>query len=136
MLLEEHEAVSAVPDDGFLRIVLDELLSVRLTHLVSGLDDHEPPGRHRCGTRTSIMGYTEWAGQGDGALISLGWDWRLELQRGGGVGCVRVGLPRSNVMLVDSVNRDYGWDRNLEALAGVVDAIPWSGATRRAIHFV
>lgn len=131
------EKVEAVPDrfrDGFFRIALDDLLSVNLTHLVSGLDEDDPAETHHCGTATSIMGYTEWIGEAPGAAISLGWDWRLEQHQLGGVTCVRVGLPRSNVMLVDAKNRDYGWNRNLEALATVVDAMPWSNQTKWAIQ--
>lgn len=131
------EKVEAVPDglrDGFLRIALDDLLSVNLTHLVSGLDEDYSAEIHQCGTVTSIMGYTEWVGQAPDATISLGWDWRIKQHQLGGVTCARVGLPRSNVMLVDAKNRDYGWNRNLEALATVIDAMPWSDQTKRAIQ--
>jgi len=95
------EKVEAVPDglrDGFLRIALDDLLSVNLTHLVSGLDEDYSAEIHQCGTVTSIMGYTEWVGQAPDATISL------------------------------------GWNRNLEALATVIDAMPWSDQTKRAIQ--
>lgn len=128
--MEQIEAVpSSVLRDGFLRVGLCDLLSVRLIHFASGLDDDDPLGIHHCGTVTSIMGYTEWIGESAGATISLGWDWRLERHQCGDVACVRVGLPRSNVMLIDEANREYGWDRNLEALATVVDAMPWSEQT-------
>lgn len=132
------EKVEAVPDglrDGFLRIALNDLLAVNLTHFVSGLDEDGPVEIRLCGTVTSIMGYTEWIGEAPGATISLGWDWRLEPHQLGGATCVRVGLPRSNVMLVDAKSRDdYGWSRNLEALATVVDAMPWPDQIQRAIQ--
>lgn len=134
--MEETEAVHAVVlRDGFLRITLDELLSLRLIHFMSGLDEEDPHGMPHCGTVTSIMGYTEWVSEGAVATISLGWDWRLDQHYCGEVACVRIGFPRSNVMLVDAASRDYGWNRNLEALASVVDALPWSDQTRQAIQF-
>lgn len=120
--------------DGFLRISLGQLLSANLAHLISGLDGCEPIKLNHCGTRTSITGYTEWIGELRNALISLGWDWRLEKHEYGGVTCMRVGLPRSNVMLVDAASRDFGWDRNLEVLATVVDAMPWADQTQQAIQ--
>lgn len=131
------EKVETVPDglrDGFLRIALEDLLSVNLTHLVSGLDQGDPTGIRQCGTVTSIMGYTEWIGEAPGTTISLGWDWLLEQHQLGGVTCVRIGLPRSNVMLVDAKRCDYGWNRNLQALATVVDAMPWPDQTKRAVQ--
>lgn len=132
-MLERTEVVPSAARDGFLRLRLGTMLSVRMVHLVSGLDD-EPDGNAVCGTATSITGYTEWISEIGAAKISLGWDWCLERQRCGDIACVRVGLPRSNVMLVDGNNRDYGWDRNLEVLASVVDALSWSEKTCEAIQ--
>jgi hypothetical protein len=132
--LEDIVAMPAAPRDGFLRIALSDLLSVRMIHLLSGVDEDDLHSWHHCGTPTLIMGYTEWVGEGKAGAISLGWDWRLEQHEWGELACVRVGLPRSNVMLVDAANCDYGWDRNLEMLASVVDAIPWSDQTQRAIQ--
>jgi len=132
--LVETEAKPAAPRDGFLRIALEDLLAVRLVHLVSGLDEDDPSQVRRCGTITSIMGYTEWVSEGMAEPVSLGWDWRLDRLQTGEANCMRVGLPRSNVMLIDSAKRDYGWDRNLQVLASIVDAIPWAGETRAAIE--
>lgn len=134
MSLVKNEAVSSALYDGFLRVALTDLLSVHLFHQMSGLDDDDPQTPLRCGTATSIMGYTEWVGGEPAAPISLGWDWRLDQDVCGDVTCVRVGLPRSNVMLVDVSNRDYGWNRNLEILATVVDAMPWADQTQRALQ--
>ncbi len=107
-------------DDGFLRLSLDQMLSMRLQHLMSGLDDDITA---RCGTATAIPGYMEWIGIAE-PQISLGWDWRLETINGV-LRYVRVGLPRSNVMLVDDRLLDYGWNRNFQTLATVVDALQW-----------
>ena len=131
--LVETEAKPAAPRDGFLRIALEDLLAVRLVHLVSGLDEDDPSQVRRCGTMTTIMGYTEWVSEGMAEPVSLGWDWRLDRLQAGEANCMRVGLPRSNVMLIDSAKRDYGWERNLQVLASIVDAIPWADETRSAI---
>jgi hypothetical protein len=115
--------------DGFVRLTLDAMLSVPFRHLLSGLDqtDPDPP----CGCATTISGYTEWVSDADPS-ISVGWDWTIE-PRPGSVGWRRVGLPRSNVMLVDPSRADYPWERNLAVLATVVDAIPWQEQARDAI---
>ena len=117
--------------DGFLRLPLDNVLSSRIIHIASGLDNERNIDTKSCGRVTSISGYTEWVSASKPA-ISLGWDWCLE-ERYGEVRCVRIGLPRSNVMLIDSKSRDYGWTRNLEILATVVDSISWAEHTRRVI---
>lgn len=117
--------------DGFLRLSLDDVLTTPMVHVVSGLDGDELADAKLCGRVTAISGYTEWASR-SAPRISLGWDWCLE-ERHGEVRCVRVGLPRSNVMLVDSAARDLGWTRSLEALAIVVDSIAWAEETRRTI---
>lgn len=134
MPLRKTKAISASRRDGFLRITLSDLLSANLIHVISGLDDDDPMELHHCGTMTSIMGYTEWVGGDCGASISLGWDWCLGRDVCGGVTCMRVGLPRSNIMLVDALSRDYGWNRNLEVLATVVDAMPWADQTQRVLQ--
>jgi len=118
--------------DGFLRLPLETILSTPLIHVVSALDDDDHVDPPECGHQTSITGYTEWASVSD-PRVSLGWDWRLDAEHGH-VTCVRVGLPRSNVMLIDAAERDYGWDKNLAILATVVDAIPWVEPTCRAVN--
>lgn len=133
MRLEKTEAVSAALRDGFMRIALNDLLSVNLNHLISGLYDDDPLKPAHCGSVTSIMGFTEWIGGRPDAPISLGWDWRMEPDVCGEVTCVRISLPRSNIMLVDTANCDYGWDRNLEILASVIDAMPWADQTQKAL---
>jgi hypothetical protein len=117
-------------DDGFVRVSLDTMLSLPMRHLMSGLDE-DTLAQCRCGTPTSISGYMEWVGTSL-SHISLGWDWRLEITNGV-LRYVRVGLPRSNVMLVDERHFDYGWQRNLQALATVVDALQWQKKASRLI---
>lgn len=116
--------------DGFLRMPLDAVLSTRLVHVISALDDDCKDGM-LCGQQTLITGYTEWASL-SAPRVSLGWDWQIDA-RYGDIRCARIGLPRSNVMLVDSESNDYGWIKNLEVLATVVDAIAWADQTRQAL---
>ena len=116
-------------DDGFVRLTLDAVLSVPFRHLLSGLD--EESGRGPCGSATTICGYTEWVSASEPS-ISVGWDWVLE-PRAQEPGWRRIGLPRSNVMLVDRTRGDYPWERNLAVLATVVDAIPWQEQAQSAI---
>ncbi|MEO3715580.1 DUF4902 domain-containing protein [Roseateles flavus] len=127
-------AVLSSSPDGFLRMALTDLLSVEFTHLISGLDEKSSSSERHGESVTWIGGYTEWIGSDSHVGVSLGWDWRLEVCPRSGTQCVRFGLPRSNIMLVDAEHQDYGWNRNLHALATVVDALPWTEQTLSAIE--
>ncbi|GAA5785360.1 DUF4902 domain-containing protein [Chitiniphilus shinanonensis] len=109
-------------EDGLIHLSIDELLSLRLLHLLSGLD-HEAGERDVCGSMSQIRGYTEWVSTTQPA-VSLGWDWciRPVFQ---GLALLRVGEVRSNVCLVNESGHAAPWQRNLEALAMVADALPW-----------
>lgn len=109
--------------DGLIRLTVDQLLSTRLEHLVSGVDMDASASRAVCGTRTSLSGYTEWVSTRD-PTISIGWDWRVQIL-GIGMRWIRVGLPRSNLMLMQDSGRDTTWNGNLEILGTVVDALAW-----------
>lgn len=109
-------------DDGFLRLALNELWRLPMRHLLSGLE-HEPHARLRCGTPTTICGYSEWV-SAEAPQLSLGWDWYLSTLPGL-TQLLRVGPPHSNVMLVDQNDIDYDQARNLTALGAFVDALPW-----------
>lgn len=107
--------------DGFLRIELGSVLTSKFTHLFSDLCPE--PAQHSAGGWCLASGFSEWCSH-DSKAISLGWDWvviadRLELA------LIRVGLPKSNVMLIDGKGRDYGWLESLEILTTVIDALPW-----------
>lgn len=80
---------------------------------------------------TAILGYSEWICNAKPGL-SLGWDWRLSYASGP-LGLVRVGSPRSNIMLIDRHGVDYGWQRNLDILSTVIDALPWRRDTTQAL---
>ena len=109
--------------DGLIRLTVDQLLSTPLEHLVSGVDLDANGQAASCGTQTSLSGYTEWISTRD-PTISIGWDWRLQTLASG-VRWVRVGLPRSNLMLTQDTGTDATWHGNLEILGTVVDALAW-----------
>jgi len=113
--------------DGFLRMTLEDVLSLAFTHLASGIDGPCDDAAHRCGSRTTISGYTEWIAS-TAPPVTVGWDWVAETER-----WVRIGPPRSNVLLVDRAERPYDWARNEAVLGTVVDAIPWQEQARRAV---
>lgn len=109
--------------DGLIRLTVDQLLSTPLEHLVSGVDPDPDAVLAACGRQTSLCGYTEWISTQD-PTISIGWDWRLQTMAAG-VRWVRVGLPRSNLMLTQDTGADASWHGNLEILGTVVDALAW-----------
>jgi hypothetical protein len=104
--------------DGFLRMTLEDVLSLPFVHFTSGIDEQFDIGVDACGSRTVISGYTEWLAAT--ASVTVGWDWVVEAAQ-----WIRVGPPRSNVLLVDAADRPYDWARNEAILGTVVDAIPW-----------
>ncbi|WP_342616802.1 DUF4902 domain-containing protein [Rhodoferax sp. GW822-FHT02A01] len=110
---------------------IDELLSTPMRHLVSGLDMEHRIGKVDCGQETDISGYTEWISTTMPA-ISIGWDWRIQ-SLAGPLQWQRVGAPRSNVMLMFTTGDDAGWDKNLEILSTVVDALPWREEIPQAV---
>lgn len=124
--------MALLSDDGFLRISLDDLLSTTMHHLASGIDESPCAVAACCGSATEISGYTEWV-SASSPRVSLGWVWRIDVCLTGRCSISRVGLPFSNVMLIDDRNHDYGWSRNLEVLATVVDAMPWREEAMRAL---
>jgi hypothetical protein len=123
--------MNALDNDGYVRLTLDEILSVQFAHLVSGLDEDGQAAVH-CGAPTTISGYTEWVAKTSPPL-SFGWDWVVEPDCGRAQ-WRRVGLPRTNVLLVDVSEGDYDWHINLHVLATVVDALPWQDQIKSAIE--
>lgn len=110
--------------DGLVHISIDELLSLRINHLVSGIDYCEGSPKDACGHETVITGHTEWMGHCD-TSITIGWDWSFH-----GESNIfrwhRIGMPRTNVVLVDDFGNDKPWERNLEHIASVVDSLSWA----------
>lgn len=118
---------------GQVQTSMQELLALRLKHFHSAADPepgHTPP-QQRCGTATTLSGYTEWVG--DTHLpISLGWDWRIEA-RDNTAQWQRDELPRTNIQLVNEQGLPLPWEDNLRVLATWVDAQDWQHTVANAV---
>ena len=117
--------------DGYVRMLLKTLESVPLAHLVSGLDDDTPILPQEGASLTPISGYTEWLSITTPA-ITLGWDWQMDTSQG----CpqlVRMDAPRSNIMLVDVMQRDLGITTTLKLLEALVDKLDWQAVVQSHI---
>jgi hypothetical protein len=94
-----------------------------LQHLISNLDEDAPDQQPRCGGTTVVSGYTEWVSPVEPAL-SIGWDWQWRAGPGTG-GMVRLGLPRTNILVVSEASVPLAWESSLEVLASLVDGMDW-----------
>ncbi|WP_081760403.1 DUF4902 domain-containing protein [Bordetella petrii] len=119
--------------DGLLRMSLATLMAMQFVHVISGLDDDDRRTMrdHMTDERTTITGYTEWASTTK-PPASLGWDWEL-VHLENGPTCVRLGPPRTNLLLMHSADIPYDWDENVEAIAEVIDGLPWGAVTNAEV---
>lgn len=113
-----------VSTDGLVRLTLDELMSLPIFHLLSGLDADDSCMLAACGSPTTISGFTEWISRTHPA-ITLGWDWCL-VSRSGTAFWTRLGAPRTNVLLLREDGVEKTWAQSLEQVGTVVDALPWA----------
>jgi hypothetical protein len=128
MLLTTPLPPLSVSADGYVRLSLQELEAIPLSHLISCLDGQGGARAMSAAVATDITGYTEWVSAGWPA-ISLGWDWQLPAT-GPGARPRRLHAPRSNVMLVDDSSRvDHGQAKTAMLLEFYVDRQPWQAAT-------
>ena len=114
-----------ISPEGLIRLSISELLATPMQHLVSGVDvelDGASVVGH-CGSPTTISGYTEWVSSNT-PTISIGWDWHIQSGACGSF-WARVGLPSSNVLLIETRDNGEDWDKSRNLLATVVDALPW-----------
>jgi hypothetical protein len=109
--------------DGFLRLKTHELGRIPLQHLISEVDDEGAAQAPRCGAATTLSGYTEWVSPAEPAL-SIGWDWEWKALPGT-AGVVRLGLPRTNILVVSEASVALTWEESLQVLAGIIDAFDW-----------
>ncbi len=122
-----------VLDDGYLRRSIHEIQHLPLQHLLSVLDEAQNPDHSQGATATSISGYTEWLAWSGPSIITLGWDWLLNLTSGRPI-LIRVGDPRSNLMVVDTRQRiDMGHARTHQLLSQYIDEYPWQDTAMREI---
>lgn len=118
--------MNAMSSDGFLRLKTQDLGCIPLQHLISNVDDEPTDGHPCCGAATTLSGYTEWVSPTEPAL-SIGWDWEWRVQPGT-AHMVRLGLPRTNILVVSEASVPLSWEDSLEVLAGFIDAIDWQRA--------
>ena len=116
-----------VSSDGYLRLKSRELDRIPLRHLISNVDDEPVPQAPCCGAATTLSGYTEWISP-DEPTLSIGWDWEWRAAPGTCAGVVRLGLPRTNILMVSDACVPLTWEDSLEVLAGFIDAIDWQRA--------
>lgn len=110
-------------DDGYIRLTLETFLVTPLVHLLSGLDDDKPISSQEGATLAHISGYTEWISTKT-PTITLGWDWRLDALQGQPI-YLRLGVPRSNIMLIDAMAHDLGSAKTSMLLEAAIDALAW-----------
>jgi len=117
--------------DGYVRLTLEQFQSIVLRHLWSGLDPEDPASLHEGAIQTRITGYTEWISETVPA-ITLGWDWQL-LELSGCARYLRVGFPKSNIMLIDVLRNDLGAVKTSKTLQAAIDETDWQVAVHRQI---
>jgi hypothetical protein len=127
---------------GQVQVTAKELVALRLKHLFSATDI-EPtdlPAERRCGSATSLTGYTEWQSDAD-VPISIGWDWCIGIRPTCTGSALfeqaaywrRNDLPHTNIQLLDEHGRALTWEDNLRVLATWVDAQDWQTYVTKAI---
>ena len=127
---------------GQVQVSVKELLALRLKHLFSATDT-EPtdiPTERRCGSATTLTGYTEWLGDAE-VPISIGWDWCICIRptRLSGEPSEQAAywqlndLPYTNIQLLDEHGRALAWHDNLRVLATWVDARDWQTSVAKAV---
>lgn len=120
-------------NDGLLRLSRRELGDMQLMHLISGLDDEEPEAGNKpyCGGSVALCGYTEWV-SAQNPQLTLGWDWQFD-SSATSPRVVRLGLPRTNVLVVDSTEAPLPWDESLHVLARFIDTFDWNTPAFNAV---
>ena len=118
-------------DDGYIRLTLLRIMKVPLVHLLSGLDEDCSESVFMESNVCEFSGYTEWVSS-TVPVITIGWDWQIDVFRRGGR-YVRVGVPRSNLMILDANQCDVGPIETAWQLENLIDAISWQEETVKAI---
>lgn len=114
-----------ITDMGLVQATMQELLNLRLEHFFSAVDSgpEDLPPNQRCGTVTTITGYTEWLCSTE-FPITIGWDWHV-LTTEHRAHWQREELLRTNIQLLNEDGQALAWDDSLRVLATWVDAQTW-----------
>ncbi|GAC1369794.1 MAG: hypothetical protein NVS3B3_03630 [Aquirhabdus sp.] len=115
---ETNDLILKLSNDGFVRMDFKDLMKTSLSHLISINEETKLSG-----SITDIFGYTEWVSM-TVPVISVGWDWKLS-HDDRFVKIVRIGQPRSNVMLLDYMQCDIGLDNTESLMNQKIDTIAW-----------
>lgn len=125
-----------VSPDGYLRLTLPQFRQLSLQHVLSSLDEPTVDARQGAAAAgaslDALTGYTEWASEATPAA-SMGWDWQLCVD-GRDWRYERVGMPRSNIMLVNRFQRDLGQDATEAALSLEIDELNWQETVALSIR--
>lgn len=125
--VQPFDLVGILGEDGYVRLNFQALESVEFVHLMSRLDEDSDDTDASSTDLCVISGYTEWIST-TAPAITIGWDWQLEVSQVEPQ-YVSVGLPRSNIMLLDGEQRDLGPDRTGTLVKIIVDSLRWQVAT-------
>jgi hypothetical protein len=116
--------------DGLIHLSIDELRSIPLIHLISGMDEDGVASAY-------ITGYTEWISQ-SAPVVSIGWDWKMVAENKQ-VRLERVGEPRSNLFVYSNMYKDDqqdkittfpdGYTNSIDMLCAYVDSLEWHAVT-------
>lgn len=122
-----------ITDMGLVQATMQELLNLRLEHFFSALDagPEDLPPKRRCGTSTTVTGYTEWLCSAE-FPITIGWDWHV-LTTEHSIHWQREELPRTNIQLLHEDGQALVWEDSLRVLATWVDAQAWQKDVVQAV---
>lgn len=110
--------------DGYVRIPISELSTIRLRHLVSEKDTSIAV----MGVAATITGISEWVGPWRNRTVSLGWDWAVI---DGLVVLVNPGDIRTNIQLVSHEGEKEPPGIMQIQLFHWIESLPWrEGALR------
>jgi len=108
----------SISTDGFIRMNENQLMNYPLQHLISTVESIQIED-----SQILYYGFTEWATSLNPAL-STGWDWEF-VEQHGIASLKRIGLPRSNIMIVDVSGTDIGCDVTETLIEKKIDTLFW-----------
>lgn len=108
----------SISTDGFIRMNENQLMNYPLQHLISTVESTQIED-----SQILYYGFTEWATSLTPAL-STGWDWEF-VEQDGIASLKRIGLPRSNIMIVDVSGADIGFDVTETLIEKKIDTLFW-----------
>lgn len=122
-----------ITDMGLVQATMQELLNLRMEHFFSAVDagPEDVPATQRCGTATTVMGYTEWLCTAE-FPITIGWDWHV-LTTLHSVRWYRDDLPRTNIQVLHEDGQALPWECSLRVLSTWVDALGWQKDVVQAV---